>query len=784
MNTTGPNQIRAAFDVRGTVQGVGFRPAVFRLAREANLGGWVQNRSGTVRLVLEGPAETVQRFARDLLHAVPPPALIASLDPLGPAEPIGHEPVLPFEIRPSAGDDAVEVTIPSDIGMCSECAREALDPTDRRYGYAFTTCSLCGPRYTVVHEMPFDRERTTLSAFPMCPPCRSEYEDPRDRRFHAQTTACPACGPRLQLERCDGTPIAGDPLRACRALLADGAIVAVRGVGGFLLAADAFNRATLTRLRARKRRPHKPFAVMARNPDVLSLLCRMPPGAEQLLASDERPIVILDLHDGPEGGLPLDLLTPDAETLGVMLPTSPLHLLLMEPLRGDPIPRFDLLVMTSGNRRGEPICIGNAEARERLGDIADAFLLHDREINLRNDDSLFALPLGRPQVWRRARGYAPHPIRLGRPLQRVALAMGAELKNTVALGYSSHVVLSPHVGDLGTPEANDGFAQILRCLPAFLRRVPETVAVDLHPDMHATLAGRRLAGEMGIPAVAVQHHHAHAVACLEEHGFDEGLALVMDGTGMGDDGTVWGAELLDVSPGGYVRLATFEAAPLPGGDAAVREPIRQLVGRWVAAGIQPDGSCLRRMNLSHEHWEAWRSQVVHRVNAPGSHAAGRLFDAFAAALELHTGPITYEAQAAIRLESAARRWRGAIGKLPTLPFTTAEAGGMLRINWAPSFARLAEEVPDPGSRPAWAMACHHAVARAAEAVIQYGMARSAHRRVALSGGVMMNRVLIERLVPALQAAGIQVLLHERTPPNDGCVAFGQAIVAGRSDSCA
>ena len=780
MDNPSSNIIRAAYDVLGTVQGVGFRPALYRMAREAGLGGWVQNRAGTVRLVLEGPSEHVRRFVAELPARLPPPARISAIEAREPATPLESDraPAL-FRILPSTVDDTIDLTIPSDIGMCGACAREVLDPANRRHGYPFTTCALCGPRYTVVHGMPFDRVRTTLDAFPMCPACRAEYDDPTNRRFHAQTTACAACGPQLRLERADGRTVSGAPLAAARALLADGAIVAVRGIGGFLLAADASNPDALQRLRARKRRPHKPFAVMARTVEGLRRLCRTPLAAETLLASDERPIVILDTHPDAAAALPLGLLSPDSATLGVMLPTSPLHLLLFEPLQGDPTPRFDLLVMTSGNRRGEPICIANDEARRRLGDIADAFLFHNREIILRNDDSLCALPRGQPQVWRRARGYAPHPIRLARPLRRVTLALGAELKNTVAVGYGSRVVLSPHVGDLQTPEANDGFTQVVRCLPEFLRREPEAIAVDLHPDMHASRTGRSMAADRGLPLVEVQHHHAHAVAGLEEHGQCEGLALVMDGTGLGPDGAIWGAELLDIRPDGYTRLATFAPVPLPGGDAAVLDPIRQLAGRWAAAGATPTAGRMRRLGLTDEQWAVWHAQATRGVNAPLSHAAGRAFDAFAVALGLVNGPVTYEAQAAVRLEAAARRWRGAAGDLPDIPFDAGETGGLLHIDWAPCFVRLAESPPTAGSEPAWAMAFHHAVARAGQAMVEFALSRVRHHRVLLSGGVMMNRVLNELLVPALQAVGVEVLVHERTPPNDGCIALGQAVVAGR-----
>ena len=579
-----------------------------------------------------------------------------------------------------------------------------------------------------------------------------------------------------------GAALEGDPLRGARQELARGGAVGVRGIGGFLLAANAFDRAALQKLRERKRRPHKPLAVMAADLATVRRFCEVPPDAETLLTSPEAPIVILDvLPDVVRGdALPLDLLTPDAPTLGVMLPTSPLHLLLLAPLAGDPVPAFDLLVMTSGNRGGEPICLTNAEALERLGGIADLLLCHDREINLRADDSLAVIQRGAPQLWRRARGYAPNAILLSRPLKRCVLAMGAELKNTVAVGFEDRVVLSPHVGDLETPEALDGLERVARALPQFLERRPDAVAVDLHPDMHATLLGRRLAAESGLPVVEVQHHHAHAAAALAEHGEESGLALVMDGTGLGPDGTVWGAELLAIDPSGCRRLATFAPVPLPGGDAAVRRPARQAVARWVDAGVELTDERLRRLGVTPEEGAAWRQQCVRRLNAPLTHAAGRVFDAFSAVLRIAPETVTYEGQSAIRLEAAARRsLRNAV---PSLPFVQREEGGMLVIDWAEAFALLADDRLIAGRECDWAYGEHCSIADAALAMVKYGLEREGPCSVALSGGVFMNRILTDLVAQRLEAVGVSVLLHRRVPPNDGCIALGQAVVVGNRRS--
>ena len=766
------------FDLTGVVQGVGLRPTLYLLAEQAGLCGWVQNRTGVVRLRLEGDAEAIDAFMRRLPHDLPPNARLDTVSEVESGDVPEGKGAADFQILPSSMSGRPTVVIPADLALCAACRAEIQDPRNRRYGYPFTTCTRCGPRYTVVESMPYDRDRTTLSAFPLCPACRAEYEDPRDRRFHAESIACPRCGPRLTLLDRQGAPMDGDPLRGARQALAWGAAVGVRGIGGFLLAANAFDRAALQALRARKRRPHKPFAVMAADVAAVRRFCAVPPEAEALLTSPEAPIVILDVLPEAvhEARLPLDLLTPDAPTLGVMLPTSPLHLFLLAPLAGDPVPAFELLVMTSGNRGGEPICLTNAEAVDRLGGIADLLLCHNREINLRADDSLAVIQRGAPQLWRRARGYAPNAILLKRPLRRCVLAMGAELKNAVAVGFEERVVISPHVGDLETPEALDGLERVARALPQFLERRAEAVAVDLHPDMHATVLGRRLAAEGGLPVVEVQHHHAHAAAALAEHGEESCLALVMDGTGLGPDGTVWGAELLSVDPSGYRRLATFAPVPLPGGDAAVRRPARQVVARWVAAGVELADERLRRLGVTPEEGAVWRQQCVRQLNAPLTHAAGRVFDAFSAALGVAPQAVTYEGQSAIRLEAAARR--SARRSVPHLPFAQTEKDGMLVVDWAEAFALLADGRLIAGREDDWAYAAHSAIADAAVAMVKFGLSHGAAKGVALSGGVFMNRILTDLVAQRLDAQGVRVLLHRRVPPNDGCIALGQAVVAG------
>ncbi len=774
------SKVIRVYDMTGIVQGVGLRPTVYALARRAGLCGWVQNRTGLVRLRLEGNADAVTEFMLRLPQNLPPHARLETVsEVVSCALPEGQCSGT-FSILPSVICGTPEVVVPADLAMCADCRREVMDAADRRYGYAFSTCTRCGPRYTVVEAMPYDRERTTLAAFPLCPDCRAEYENPLDRRFHAESIACPVCGPRLSLLDVRGREVVGDPLREARATLARGGIVAVRGIGGFLLAADASNRETLRGLRSRKDRPHKALAVMAADLPTMRRCCLVPPEAARLLAAPEAPIVILDVlpEAASAGILPFDLLTPDApDTLGVMLPTSPLHLLLLEPLSGDPVPPLKWLVMTSGNRGGEPICLTADEARVRLDGIADLFLDHDRAINLRADDSVAVVRHGAPQLWRRARGYAPNALLLHAPLQRCVLAMGAELKNSVAVGYGERVVMSPHVGDLETPEAMDSLEKVARALPRFLHKSPETVAVDLHPDMQATRLGRRLAAEYGVPVVEVQHHHAHAAAVLAEHGVESGLALVLDGTGMGPDGRIWGAELLAVDAAGYARLATFAPVPLPGGDAAVRHPARQAIARLTDAGIVPDEGILERLGVEAAAAEVWRRQCAQGINAPLTHAAGRVFDACSALLGLAPYTVTYEGQSAMRLEAAARRAAG--GAINALSFELIEKDGMLTISWRKAFEALAFVDLDKINVCEWALAFHHAIASAAFSMLEYGLQNNAARVLALSGGVFMNRLLNDLLVPRLEASGLRVLLNRRVPPNDGGIALGQAAVAGK-----
>lgn len=778
-NTLSPGTdhwIRYQADLGGVVQGVGFRPAFYRLAKKDGLRGYVQNRAGTLRLMLEGPESLVNDFMRKLPRRLPRIARLTALLEIS-REIIAEEDARPdFEILKSDVDDPLKVTIPVDLAICKECQDEVTDKNNRRYRYPFTTCTQCGPRYTVVTDLPYDRERTTLKEFPLCPECGREYVTPMDRRFHAESIACPVCGPGLKFLDAAGLPIKGDPLLLARRELAQGKIVAVRGIGGYLLAVDAFNQEAVMRLRKRKHRADKPFAVMAADLVTIEKYCRVSEVERELLESHRAPVVILKAPDAEEFITPL---SPDSDTLGVMLPTSALHMLLFIPGDNDPVPPFQLLVMTSGNQSDEPTCVGNEEAVTRLNGIADFFLTHNREINLRNDDSVCVVRTGQPQVWRRARGYVPEPIWLKQKLKRRVLAMGSEVKNAIAVGMDREVVLSSHIGDLETPEALAELEKVVKYLPDFLQCKPEVVAVDLHPDWHSTRLGCQLAAAAGLPVVRVQHHYAHAASCMAEHGLNKSLALAHDGFGYGTDGSIWGAELLAVDLSGNAepcrRLGTFEGVPLPGGDAAVRHPARQLIARWVSAGIALSPEWYERLGVTEEEANVWAQQCGSGLNTPICHSAGRVFDAFAALLGVAKGKTSYEGQAAIRLEKAAGI--DCFSLLPsTVKFNPVEREGRLFIDWTPVFAELSDLRRVIGRENELAWEVHKAVAQAAFCQIKYGIAQTKIRSVVLSGGVFMNGLFSSYLRMLCDDAGIKLWIQQKVPPNDGGIALGQAVL--------
>ncbi len=723
-----------------------------------------------MRMVLDGPAASVDGFIMNLEKVLPPKARLEEFHVIS-REPIQRVSAAEwFRILDSSSEGAMRISIPADLAVCTDCMKEVFHSHSRFYRYPFTTCTNCGPRYTVVEAMPYDRERTALKSFPLCGTCLGEYTEPSNRRFHAESIACPECGPGLFWAGSNGEGMqVEDPLAEARKAIKAGHIVAVKGLGGYLLAADAFNRIALERLRRAKHRPHKPFAVMGRSIEAIGRECMVSKEERELLTSSQAPIVVLRTRAGTS--LPVDLLAPGLGNLGVMLPTTPLHALLANPTGDDTIPPFDFLLMTSGNRAGEPICIENEEAFSRLSGIADFFLCHDRGINLRNDDSLAVVNGAEVQLWRRARGYAPESIPMGGPLERTVLGMGAGLKNAICLGFGDEAVLSPHIGDLETPEALDGLELVARKFPEYFGRMPGLIAVDLHPDMQSTRLGRRLAGELEVPVVEIQHHHAHALSVMCEHRLEEAIAIVFDGTGLGTDGTIWGGELLHVEGGRWERLGTFAPSELIGGDAAVIRPALQLIARFWSAGLEVDEDWAGRLGVEENELETWRIQCKMGLNTFTTHSVGRVFDAFSAGLGTSPPRITYEGQAAILLEAEAWKARG--GGLMPADMEMEVKEGLLTVDTAPLFQALHGEMPGKEDMPFWAARFHHAMIKAALGMAEFAADVKGALPVVLSGGVMMNRYLTSGLTAGLRKMGMEVYSHRLVPPNDGGISLGQ-----------
>jgi hydrogenase maturation protein HypF len=703
-------QVRRRFRVTGVVQGVGFRPFVYSLARRLELAGFVLNDGSGVVIEAEGPAERVERFETGLRAEAPPLAQVRGLD-VAELTPVGET---AFTIAASEGT-AGTALIPPDVATCVDCLRELFDPGDRRYRYPFINCTQCGPRFTIVCAVPYDRPNTTMAGFPLCDDCRREYQDPGDRRYHAEPIACAVCGPRLTM-----------PLEKAVELLSGGAILAVKGLGGYHLACDARNEAAVARLRARKHREDKPFALMT---DDASALADADEQELALLRSRERPIVLLRSRGGVAPSV-----APGTPWLGVMLPYTPLHYLLCADF-GAP------LVMTSGNRSDEPIAYRDDEAHERLGEIADAFLAHDRPIHRRCEDSV----VRRQFPVRRSRGYAPAALALPVRARRRIVAVGAELKNTFCVARDDDALLSPHLGDLDSEEAYLAFRTDLELYLAMLGIEPELIAHDLHPEYLST----KWASEQDAELLGVQHHHAHATACLAEHGHsDAALALVFDGTGYGTDGTLWGGELLRCDLGGFERVAHLEPVPLPGGEAAIREPWRLAAVHLELAGLPVP-------------WPEWeRVQQSLRLNAPLSSGMGRLFDAVAALLGVRTH-ITYEGQAAVELEQLA-------GDVRAEPYEWRFGRGVELV------ARCHEDLAGGRAPAQIAAAFHETIATSAT---QLCAEAGGPPVVVLSGGTFQNLRLLESTRARLTALGFEVLTHRRVPPNDAGISYGQAAVA-------
>ncbi len=751
----------------GIVQGVGFRPFVYGLARRYALAGWVRNSSSGVDIEVDGSAAALDAFARALTGELPP---LARIDHLTSA-PRPANGFTRFEILESKPEAGAYQPISPDMAVCPDCLRELFDPADRRYRYPFINCTNCGPRYTIIRDIPYDRPLTTMSGFPLCDACDAEYHDPLDRRFHAQPVACPECGPRLWLEQPGRANIGGeDALQATRRLLAGGGIAAVKGVGGFHLACDAADAAAVAELRRRKLRVDKPFAVMMANLATVRRHCLVSDTEAELLQSRARPIVIL----ARRAASPLAReLAPGQDHVGVMLPYTPLHHLLLKPASGFP----EALVMTSGNLSEEPIAYTNDEARERLAGLADALLLHDRDIHTRCDDSVMrvlATGDGRsePMPLRRSRGYAPFPARLPWPAMPL-LATGGELKNTFCLTRDDYAFLSHHIGDMENYETLTSFEEGVTLMERLFHVQPRALACDLHPDYMAGRYARERAARDGLPLINVQHHHAHIAASMAEHGMDGAtpvIGVTFDGTGYGDDGAIWGGEFLIADYAGYKRAAHLKYAPLAGGDRAVREPWRMALAQLDAAGLPWDEALppvAHGRALGDAHLTALSHQLAHGLNAPPTSSMGRLFDA-AAALAGVRQTVNYEAQAAVEFEALADPdetghypldyANGIIDPAPVWPALIADR-------------RAGVPLGRVGAR------FHNGVVRMVVDVCRRLRDEHGLNDVVLSGGVWQNATLLRGALALLAAGGFSVYTHRLVPANDGGLALGQAAVA-------
>ncbi|MHB8079686.1 MAG: carbamoyltransferase HypF [Candidatus Krumholzibacteriia bacterium] len=746
--------------VSGVVQAVGFRPWVWSEATRLGLAGRVRNSSSGVEIAIEGDAAALAAFLAALRAGGPPLARIDSLA----VEEAAVRGFTGFAILASLPEPGASLPVAPDLALCADCLRELRDPADRRHDYPFINCTRCGPRFTIVRDIPYDRPLTTMAGFPLCADCAREYADPADRRFHAQPVACPACGPRLWLEEAGAPAVAGaDALRRARALLRAGSVVAVKGIGGWHLACDALSSAAVARLRARKRRAEKPLALMAADAATIARHAEVPAAARALLESPAHPVVLLSPR--PDAAVAPEV-APGRDRLGFMLAYAPLHHLLLDP--------GDVLVMTSGNLSEEPIAHEDDDARRRLAPLADALLGHDRPIHVRCDDSVAAVWRDAPYLFRRARGYAPLPVALPFDVPPL-LAAGAELKNTFCLGRDRRAYPSHHIGDLADWETLQSYEAAVAHYERLFRVAPEAFAHDLHPDYQATRYAAARAAAAGRPAIAVQHHHAHIAACLADNGCDGAepvIGVAFDGAGLGDDGAVWGGEFLVADYAGYRRAAHLAYVPLPGGDAAARHPWRVALSWLRQTGLPWDPGLPPVAAATPAELAALEAQLRAGLNTPATSSLGRLFDAVAslAGIRHHAG---HEAQAACELETVARRVGAAANGETAYVFDHTDD----RIDPAPVIRAVARDVA--AGRPAAVTAArfHLAVADLVRDVCLRLRRETGLQRVALGGGVWQNLLLLELAVTRLEAAGFAVLTHRAVPANDGGLALGQLAIA-------
>ena len=751
--------LRKAIDVSGIVQGVGFRPFVYRLANQCALAGFIANTPAGVSIEVEGPPEKVDEFLLRLPQEIPPLARVTALSDRE-LESLGEH---TFRIITTRIDRSAQTLISPDIAVCHDCLREMSDPRDRRFRYPFINCTNCGPRFTIIRDIPYDRARTSMDAFKMCAACQSEYDDPANRRFHAQPNACWDCGPQLQLLGKSGALLdVAEPLREAARLLQQGSIVAIKGLGGFHLACDAKNIASVEQLRERKRRVEKPFAIMVPRLEIAQQLCHLDEISAQQLLSIERPIVLLPAR--PEVALSANI-APSNRFLGVFLPYTPLHHLLFGS------GKFEALVMTSANLSEEPIAIENQEAMQRLHGIADAFLIHNREILRRCDDSVIRVADGLPQKLRRSRGFVPVPVAIEHESQPI-LAVGGELKNTICIIRGSEAFLSQHIGDLENLESYNFFQEAAAHLHRILEVQPAIIAHDLHPDYFSTKWALERENVQHVP---VQHHHAHIAACMAENHLDgKVIGIALDGTGYGADGAIWGGEVLIAEYSAFERAAHLQYVPLPGGSAAIHEPWRmavsQLAKHYGPGLLSLDIPFIKNIDLRKLHLVL---QMMNReVHSPRTSSCGRLFDAVAALVGLRS-TVTYEAQAAIELEMAAHDStdEGAY------PFNLSKDGPLWKIGTRPLFDWLIADLRKQASIPDMSRRFHKGLALVFADLAAKLREERALNRVCLSGGCFQNILLFEFVLAALRKHDFLVYFHSEVPAGDGGISLGQALVA-------
>jgi hydrogenase maturation protein HypF len=750
-------------EVVGVVQGVGFRPFVYRLAGQNGLSGWVRNTSGSVQIEVEGEEEALNSFLRQLKTEAPSICRIESIK-TSQQQVAGYQ---GFEIKTSRAQEGKYQLISPDIATCRQCLEEILDPDNRRYRYPFTNCTNCGPRFTIINDIPYDRLNTTMAGFRMCPRCQQEYDDPADRRFHAQPNACPVCGPHLELVDHSGNVVTegGDALTKTVELLRRGSILAIKGLGGFLLACDATSDRAVSLLRQRKQRPAKPLAVMFASLEEAEKHCVISPEEAELLLAPQSPIVLVRWRDGSNLS---PLVAPGFKYQGIMLSYTPVHHLILRDCR---LP----LVMTSGNLSEEPIAKDNDEALHRLGDIADYFLMHNRGIHARYDDSV-AMIAGKPQLLRRARGYAPSPINL--PFKsRQVLACGSELKNTFCLTRDGYAFLSQHIADLENMESLQHYRDTIELYKKLFAIEPQIIACDLHPDYLSTRYARELAqANPELALCPVQHHHAHIVSCMVENGVQEKvIGVAFDGTGYGSDGCIWGGEFLVADYRRFERLGHLEYVPLPGGDTAIKKPYRTAAGYvYRLLGSDVLDSLPFIQGIDKLEVELIKKQVDKGINAPLTSSCGRLFDAVSAIIGLR-GEIDYEAQAAIELEMAAMDAETISGSV--YPYSVIKSDGVNIIRFGDTLSAIIDDLKRGVALPEIAGHFHQTVSNMIADVCCRIAERTGISRVALSGGVFQNRLLLKLTLDSLDKAGLDIISHQWVPTNDGCISLGQAVVA-------